>query len=125
MRNIKDLDQAATVLATACRTLLDPTLESGALCETVFARISRERQTEALESVDALVRPPNDVYYNELNERYRAIRIFYRLYCGISGSDPTRQVSLCSFLAGNTRAAQAHTSLDKAESRLNVLRTLK
>ena len=76
LRSIKDLDQAATMLATACRTLLDPTLAAGDLRETVFVRISRERLTQALASVDALVRPPNDVYYSELNERYRAVRIF-------------------------------------------------
>jgi len=76
LRSIKDLDLAATVLATACRTLLDPALADDDLRDSVFARISRERLTQALASVDALVRPPNDVYYGELNERYGAVRVF-------------------------------------------------
>ena len=76
LRSIKDLDQAATVLATACRTVLDPALADGDLRDTVFARIPREVLTQALADVDALVRPPDDVYYCELETRYRAVRIF-------------------------------------------------
>ena len=74
--SLKDLDASAILLATACRTLLDPSLADDDLRDSVFARISRERLTQALASVDALVRPPNDVYYGELNARYRAVRIF-------------------------------------------------
>lgn len=76
LRAIKDLDQAATVLATACRTLLDPAHSDNDLRDTVFALIPREELTQALASVDALVRPPDDVYYLELGARYRAIRVF-------------------------------------------------
>ena len=76
LRGIKDLDQAATVLATACRTVLDPTLADGDLRNTVFARIPREALEQALADVEALVRPPDDVYYRELEARYRAVRIF-------------------------------------------------
>lgn len=76
LRGLKDLDQAATVLATACRTLLDPALADGDLRDTVFARIPPEVLTQALADVDALVRPPDDVYYRELDARYRAVRIF-------------------------------------------------
>lgn len=76
LRGIKDLDQAATVLATACRTVLDPTLADGDLRNTVFARIPREALAQALADVEALVRPPDDVYYRELDARYRVVRIF-------------------------------------------------
>lgn len=76
LRGLKDLDQAATVLATACRTLLDPALADNELRDTLFARIPREVLTGALESVEALVRPPDDVYYLELHARYRAVRMF-------------------------------------------------
>ena len=76
LRGLKDLDQAATILATACRTLLDPTLPDGNLRDIVFERISREMLSQALANVDALVRPPDDVYYQELDARYRSIRVF-------------------------------------------------
>lgn len=76
LRSVKDLDQAATVLATACRTLLDQTLPDSDLRAIVFAHIPRDVMTQALESVTALVRPPDDVYYRELKECYRSVRIF-------------------------------------------------
>jgi TnpA family transposase len=76
LRGIKDLDQAALVLATACRTVLDPALADSDLRDTVFSRIPREALEQALAAVDALVRPPDDVYYRELDVRYRAVRIF-------------------------------------------------
>lgn len=76
LRDIKDLDHAATVLATACRTLLDPALADRDLRNTVFKLIPRDMLTQALANVDALVRPPDDVYYRELDAQYRAVRLF-------------------------------------------------
>ncbi|MGJ0491608.1 Tn3 family transposase [Methylobacter sp.] len=75
-RSLKDLDQAASVLAAACRTLLDPALADSALRDTVFAHTPPHRLAQALACVDALVRPPDDVYYRELDTRYRALRLF-------------------------------------------------
>lgn len=94
LRGIKDLDQAASVLATACRTLLDPALADGDLRDTVFTRIPREVLTQALASVDALVRPPDDVYYRELDARYRAVRIFLPTLLQHIRFAPARQASL-------------------------------
>jgi TnpA family transposase len=76
MRSIKDLDQSAAVLATACRTLLDQVLADNDVRNEVFARIPRDELTQALISVDALVRPPDDVYYLALDARYHAVRLF-------------------------------------------------
>ena len=77
LRGLKDLDQAATILAAACRAVLDPQLADSDLRNTLYARIPREELAQALESVEALVRPPDDVYYSELEARYRAVRIFF------------------------------------------------
>lgn len=76
LRTIKDLDQAATQLAVACRPLLDPNCLDGDLRSAVFTQVPREALEQALKSVDALVRPPDDVYYRELNARYRSVRRF-------------------------------------------------
>jgi len=78
LRGIKDLDQAASVLAETCRIVLDPALandDSDPLGK-VFAHVSREALTMAVVKVEALVRPADDVYYRELNARYRSMRIF-------------------------------------------------
>ncbi len=76
LRSLKDLDQAARVLAAACRTLLDPALADSELRDTVFAHTPPHRLEQALACVDALVRPPDDVYYRELDTRYRSLRRF-------------------------------------------------
>jgi TnpA family transposase len=76
LRSIKDLDKAATVLATACRTLLDPALVDNELRDTVFARTPHKVLEQALAVIDALVRPPDDIYYRELDARYRTLRLF-------------------------------------------------
>jgi len=76
LRGLKDLDQAATVLATFCRTFIDPSLDARELCETALALVPLEMLTQAVTDVDALVRPPDDVYYQELNARYRTVRRF-------------------------------------------------
>jgi TnpA family transposase len=76
LRSIKDLDKAATVLAKACRALIDPALDDNDRLRELFAQTPPEVLTQALESVEKLVRPPDDVYYTELNAHYRSVRIF-------------------------------------------------
>ena len=76
LRTLKDLDQAATLLAETCKTVLDEALPDGELRAAVFAKTPREVLARALENVCALVRPPHDVYFRELNARYRHVRLF-------------------------------------------------
>jgi len=76
LRSIKDLDQAAIVLAIACRPLLDMKITDNNLRKEVFDLTPYDILSQALASIDTLVRPPNDVYYNELDARYRAVRIY-------------------------------------------------
>lgn len=75
-RAIKDLDQAASVLATAVRTLLETGYSEGDLLGAVFDKTPRTELAAALANVEALVRPPQDVYFKELDARYRRIRTF-------------------------------------------------
>jgi TnpA family transposase len=76
LRSLKDLDTAATVLAQACAFLLDVELPDTTLRATVFEKIQEERLAEAMKTVGALVRPPQDVFYRELHARYRRVRRF-------------------------------------------------
>lgn len=76
LRSLKDLDQAATILAKACRTLLSADQAEIDLAEAIFGQISRSQLIEAVSSVESLVRPPDDIYFQELDARYRAVRIF-------------------------------------------------
>lgn len=66
LRTLKDLDQAASTLAVACRMLLDPNLADDELRERVYAAIGRDELAQALNDVSSLVRPSDDVFYTEL-----------------------------------------------------------
>ena|ERR1700751_1424661 len=74
LRTLKDLDGAAATLADVCRVLLDPALPDDRVCSRVFENIFQALLERALENVDALIRPPEDVFYKELDARYAAVR---------------------------------------------------
>ena len=76
LRTLKDLDQAAATLATACQMLLDEGVPDEELRTLLFEKISRETLSQALAGVNALIRPANDVYYRELEAKYRTVRRF-------------------------------------------------
>lgn len=76
LRTLKDLDRAATLLADACQVVLDSTLPDKKLRKALFAKVPRDVLAQALQEVSNLVRPPDDVFYSELSERYRRIRRF-------------------------------------------------
>ncbi|UEQ17584.1 Tn3-like element ISXc4 family transposase (plasmid) [Xanthomonas phaseoli pv. manihotis] len=75
-RSLKDLDRAASTLAEACRMLLDPALPDGELRERVYAAIGHDELAQALNEVRGLVRPPNDVFYTELEARKATVSRF-------------------------------------------------
>ena len=75
-RTIKDLDRAASTLAEACHMLLDPSLLDSELRERVYASIGRDELAHALNEVRGLVRPPDDVFYGELEARKATVSRF-------------------------------------------------
>lgn len=75
-RTLKDLDRAASTLAEACQMLLDPGLPDGELRERVYATIGPDVLSQALNEVRGLVRPPNDVFYTELEARKATVSRF-------------------------------------------------
>ena len=76
LRTLKDLDQAAATLARACQMLLDPEVKDAELRARVFEKIPRESLAQALDGVNALIRPADNVYYLELQAKYRTVRRF-------------------------------------------------
>lgn len=75
-RTINDLDQAAMTLAKACQMVLDNTLPDEELRIRLFERIPREILTRALDSVNALTSPADNVYFKELDAKYKTVRRF-------------------------------------------------
>jgi TnpA family transposase len=74
LRTLKDLDGAAATLADVCRVLLDPALPDDRVRSRVFEKIPQPLLEHAVENVDALIRPPEDVFYKELDARYATVR---------------------------------------------------
>jgi TnpA family transposase len=77
LRSLKDLDAAVTQLSRPCRVLLDPNVPDAELRNAVFKSMTREELAGALAQAAALVRPPEDVYYQELQQGWRRIRRFF------------------------------------------------
>jgi len=89
LRTLKDLDHSAGTLAVACGFLLDPDLPDEDLRNQVFAKTPRTDLEKAHTQVMALVRPPDDVFYLELQAHYRSVRrylpaVLKHLYFGSS-----------------------------------------
>jgi len=76
LRSIKDLDAAASQLSQACRLVLDPLIPDEALRAAIFKAVERDALESALGQVEALVRPPEDTYYQELKQSWRRVRLF-------------------------------------------------
>jgi hypothetical protein len=76
LRELNDLDQAASTLAEACRMLLDPDLQDEAVRAHVYAAIGHDALAQALVDVTGLVHPPNDVFYRELAGKLATVKRF-------------------------------------------------
>ncbi len=76
LRTLKDLDHAALQLATACKVLVNPATEDNKVREEVWQRLTPEQLSLAIASVEELARPPEDNYYQELIQQWRAVRRF-------------------------------------------------
>jgi TnpA family transposase len=76
LRSLRDLDAAAITLAKVCALLLDQSLNDNEVRTKIFAQFPRESLEQKLQDTYALVRPPDDVFYHELQERHRRVRLF-------------------------------------------------
>jgi len=74
LRSLKDLDEAAATLASACQMLLDDTVPDAELRKLLFEWISPDAL--ALAGVNKLIRPTDNVYYQELDAKYKTVRRF-------------------------------------------------
>ena len=76
LRSLKDLDEAAAILASACQLLLDDAVPDAELRKHLFARIFPDALALALAGVSKLIRPTDNVYYQELDAKYKTVRRF-------------------------------------------------
>ena len=76
LRTLKDLDAAAVQAAVVTKVVLDPNVADSEIRQAVFKLMSRADLETSVQQIDSLVRPPEDVYYNELRTSYRRVRRF-------------------------------------------------
>ena len=76
LRTIKDLDRAAIQLTQVCRLILNHNLPDAELRAAIFETLTAESLAAAVDQVDSLVRPPEDVYYRELESAFQKVRKF-------------------------------------------------
>lgn len=76
LRSLKDLDHAANVLAEACKIILNKTIPDDELRSRVFMQAPTHTLEKAVEDVTSLIRPPGDVYFQELKRHYRSVRTY-------------------------------------------------
>lgn len=73
LRTLKDLDAAASLLATIGCLVLDPTVADGEIREFALIVHPAETIATAVEHVADLTRPPDDTYYDELLAQARRV----------------------------------------------------
>ncbi|MEN1262929.1 Tn3 family transposase, partial [Pseudomonas aeruginosa] len=76
VRSLKDLDRSAATLAAACKVVLDSSISDDNVRARLFNDLPRTTLEKALEEVNALIRPVDDVYFLALEARYRSVRRF-------------------------------------------------
>ena len=75
-RTLKDLDRAAEILAKACRMILDEKLPDTDVRDNIFNIIPEDVLKHAVNNVTSIIRPANNVYFNELDAKFKTIRRF-------------------------------------------------
>ena len=76
LHSIHDLDSAAQLLSRVGTFILDPPNPAGDVRAELLATITPEIIAEAVAVVAALTRPPDEVYQDELRDRYQTVRRF-------------------------------------------------
>jgi len=80
LRSIRDLDSAAMTLADACKMLMNTSLSDTEVRSVIFSKFTPEKLTKTIENAYALIRPPDDVFYSELETSFRRIRLFLPMF---------------------------------------------
>ena len=95
LRTLRDLDAAALQLRQAGGVLMDAAVEDGAVRGAAFAIVPREMLAAALEQIDAIVRPPGDLYFIELRAQTGKLRFLPAMLRSVSlGATPAGQPTL-------------------------------
>ena len=76
LRSLKDLDALSITLTEAMGLVVDLSIPDDALRSAVFTQIPREALVQTLHDISQLVHPPDDVFYQALEQQYGRVRRF-------------------------------------------------
>ncbi|UNC52655.1 hypothetical protein [Enterobacter huaxiensis] len=99
-RILKDLDRAAEILVKACRMILDDKLPDTDVRDNIFNIIPENILKHAVDNETSLIRPANNVYFNELDAKFKTVRRFlpdllFRIHFEGNASAETLIEALC------------------------------
>ncbi len=75
LRTLKDLDKSALALADVCALLLNDETTNDTLRDEIFAKISKEKLVESIDTVNSLVRRDGN-FYDEMIDQYAKVQRF-------------------------------------------------
>jgi TnpA family transposase len=75
IRTLKDLDKSAFALAEVCTLILNDETNNDALRDEIFAKISKEKLVESINTVNSLVSRDGD-FYEEMIDQYGRVQRF-------------------------------------------------
>ena len=76
LRTLKDLDAAAAILIDACKVVLDDNLVAQEVREKIFNTVGHETLVAAVSEAKALIQPPDDIFYRELENKEQTVKNF-------------------------------------------------
>lgn len=75
IRTLKDLDKSALALAEVCKLILNDETNNDVLRDEIFAKISKEKLVESINTVNSLVSRDGD-FYEEMIDQYGRVQRF-------------------------------------------------
>ncbi len=76
LRTLKDLDLAASTLVDACKLLLNSDLSDHEIRDKIYTAVGYDRLIHAVDDVSALIQPPDNVFYQELEQKKTTVKRF-------------------------------------------------
>ncbi|MGH8323131.1 MAG: Tn3 family transposase, partial [Steroidobacteraceae bacterium] len=120
LRSLKDLDALAITLVEAFKPVVDPALTDAKVRSAVFAVTPRDALIQTLQSIGELVRPPDDMFYQELQKQHERVRRFLPTFLEhIRFSAVTAGADLLAALEHLRR--QTSAAADSIEAPLDVI----
>jgi len=76
LRTLKDLDLAAATLVDACKLLLNSDLSDHEIRDKIYTTVGYDRLIHAVHDVSSLIQPPDNVFYQELEQKKTTVKRF-------------------------------------------------